>query len=86
MIGKSSAELFMNRQPKTIFDLLRQISFQETKQQVKIFQGNSEFKTDFKLGQAVFVLNFGKGTMWLPGIILKEISPINYEVQVEDVV
>jgi len=70
-IGKSPAELFMKRQPKTRFDLLRQKSLQNTKQQVKIFQDNSEFKADFTPSQAVFVLNFGKGRKWLPGIILK---------------
>eukprot|EP00794_Sanderia_malayensis_P018492 gene18492-20341_t len=86
MIGKSPAELLMNRQPKTRFDFLRQKSLLDTKQQVKIFQDNSKFNTDFKLKQAVFVLNFGKGAKWLPGIILKEISPRSYEVQVEDIV
>ena len=85
-IGKPPAELLMNRQPKTRFDLLGQKSLQGTKQQVKIFQDNSEFKPDFKPSQAVFVINFGKGAKWLLGIILKEISPRNYEVQVEDVV
>ena len=76
----------MNRQTKTRFDLLRQKSFQDTKQQVKIVQDNLEFKADFKPSQAVFVLIFGKGAKWLPGISLKEISPRNYEVQVEDVI
>jgi len=85
-IGKSPAELLMNQQPKTRFNLLRQKSLQDTKQQVKILQDNSEFKADFKPSQALFVLNFGKGAKWLPGIILKEIGPRNYEVQVEDVV
>ena len=61
----------MNRQPKTRLDLLRQKNIQDTKQQVKIFQDNSEFKADFTPSQAVFVLNFGKGAKWLPGIILK---------------
>ena len=76
----------MNRQPKTRFDFLQQKSLQDTKLLVKIVQDNSEFKADFKPSQAVFVLYFGKRAKWLPGIILKEISQRNYEVQVEDVV
>lgn len=84
-MGKTPAELLMNRLPKTRFDLLRQKSM-EMKQQVKIFQDNSDFKAEFKPNQAVFVLNFGKGAKWLPGVVLKEISPRNFEVQVEDVI
>ena len=85
-IGKSPAELLMNLQSKTRVDLLRQKSLQDTKQQVKIFQDHSEFTADFKPSQAVLVLNSDKGAKCLPGIILKEISPRNYEVQVEEVV
>lgn len=84
--GKSPAELLMNRQPKTRFNSLRQKGLQDLKQQVKIFQENSEFKAVFKPSQAVFVLNFGKGAKWLPGIVQKEISPRNYEIQVDDVI
>lgn len=84
-LGKSPAEILMNRRPKTRFDLLRQTSL-NTKQQVKIFQENAEFQPAFKPNQAVFALNFGKGVKWLPGVVLKEISPRNYEVQVDDVV
>ncbi|XP_028517964.1 uncharacterized protein K02A2.6-like [Exaiptasia diaphana] len=68
---------------KKRFDLLRQRSM-ELKQQVKIFQDNSDFEAEFKPNQAVFVMNFGKGGKWLPGVVLKEISLRNYEVQVED--
>ena len=84
-MGKSPAELLMNRRPKTRFDSLRQKSF-ETRQQVKIFQDNAEFKAELKPNQAVFALNFGRGAKWLPGIVLKACSPRNYEVQVGDVV
>ena len=83
--GKSPAEILMNRLPKSRFDLLRQKTT-EIKQQVKIFQENSNFTAEFKPNQAVFVLNFGKGVRWLPGIVLKEISNRNYEIQVNDVI
>ena len=76
---RATPELLMNRRPKTRFDSLRQKSLLEIKQQVKIFQEKSDFKAVFKPNQAVFALNFGKGTKWLPGVILKQISPRNYE-------
>jgi transposase InsO family protein len=82
-LGKSPAELLMNRQPKTRFDVLRS---QNLKQQVKVFQDNLDFCAKFKQEQAVFALNFGKGPKWLPGIVLKELSPRNYEIQVYDAV
>jgi len=74
----------MNRQPKTRFDFLRRSH--NLKQQVKVFQDNSDFSNKFKQGQAVFALNFGKGPKWLPGIVLKALSPRNYEIQVYDTV
>ena len=54
-IGKPPSELLMNQQPKKRYALLRQKSLQDTKQQVKVFQDNSEFKAVFTPSQAVFV-------------------------------
>ncbi|KAL8608281.1 hypothetical protein ACOMHN_042148 [Nucella lapillus] len=44
-----------------------------------------EKKMTFTVGQAVFALNFGKGSKWIPGAIIKVLSPRNFDVQVGDV-
>lgn len=82
-VGKSPAELLMNRQPRIRFSALRA---KQSKNEVRIFQDNVDNKPKYGQNQAVFVRNFGKGARWIPGIIIKIISPRNYEVQVGDVV
>lgn len=73
----------MNRQPRIRFSALRA---KQSKNEVRIFQDNVDNKPKYGQNQAVFVRNFGKGARWIPGIIIKIISPRNYEVQVGDVV
>ena len=82
-IGKSSAELLMNRQLRTRFSALR---FTDIKQQVKVFQDNMEQTPKFKQNDAVFAKNFGKGQDWMPGVVTDVISPKSFLVQVKDVV
>ena len=55
-IGKSPAELLMNRQLRTRFSALR---FTDIKQQVKVFQDNMEQTPKFKQNDAVFTKNQG---------------------------
>ena len=79
-LGKSPAAFLINRGPKTRFDSLRQKSLQQIKQQVKIFQENSDSTAVLKPSVAVFALTFGKGAKWLPGVMFKQISTRNYKV------
>ena len=51
-------------------------------QEVKIFQRNMDCTPKYKVNDAVFALNFGRGAKSVPGIIVKVISPRNFEVQV----
>ena len=81
--GKSPAELLMNRQPKTRFDNLKL----DTKPAVDAFERNLGRTPEFQPGAAVFALNFGTyGAKWVLGTILSVVSPMTYQVQVQDAV
>lgn len=82
-VGKSPSELLMNRQPRVRFSALRG---KQSKQEVKIFQGNLDNKPKYTQKQAVSVRNFGKGAKWMPRVKAGTVSPRNYDVQVDDVV
>ena len=57
----------------------------QSKNEVKIFQDNLDNQPKYSQNQAVFARNFGRGARWLPGVIVKIISPRNYDVKVGDV-
>ena len=81
--GKSPAELLMNRQPRSGYDGLKRSNNSE----VKSFEDNAHLTPEFKPGDAVFTLSFRRADCtWVPGVILSALSPVNYQVQVEDVV
>ncbi|XP_028418458.1 uncharacterized protein LOC114543815 [Dendronephthya gigantea] len=82
-LGKSPSELLMNRQPQIRLSALRA---KKSGNEVKIFQDNPDNKPKYSLSQAVFARNFGKGPRWIPGVVIRIISPRNYDVQVSDVV
>ena len=73
---RSPAELLMNRQPRIRYAALKA---SQTQQQVKTFEKNLDKNPNFETGQAVFALNFGKGSKWIPGVITKTLSPRNFE-------
>jgi len=80
--GKSPAELLLNRQPRTRYDLLHPSNL---KQEVKSFEQNLDHTPKFALGDAVYALNFSRhGATWVPGEITCVQSPMNYTVQVDD--
>ncbi|CAM1309442.1 Uncharacterised protein g5157 [Pycnogonum litorale] len=79
-IGKTPAELLMNRQPRIKLGALRVNS----SKQVRDY--DVDVSPKFSVAQAVFVLNYNKGRRWLPGQIVKVLSARNYDVQVGDVI
>ena len=80
--GRSPAEMLMNRQPRTRFDLLRPSTL---KQQVQNFEQNMDQCPEYKVGDSVYALNFGvHGSKWVPGVVSAVLSPMNYQVQVDD--
>ena len=79
--NKSPAEMLMMRQPRTRFDTLKQTA----KPSVDAYERNMNKTPEFQPGDAVFTLNFGSyGSKWVPGRIVSVISPVNYQVQVQD--
>ena len=80
--GKSPAELLLNRQPRTRFDLLKG----ESKKEVEIYEKNSAFEAGFISGQALYALDFTKNSAkWVPCVVTDVLSPMSYRVQVGDV-
>lgn len=80
--GKTPAELMLNRQPRTRYEVLRP---SETKRHVELFEKSLNHQPEFSKGQPVFVLNYGRhGAKWLPGVVLSTLSSFNYQVQVGD--
>lgn len=80
--GKSPAEMLFNRQPRTRFDSLKQ----RHNDNVQKFETNLANNPEFQPGQAVFAINYGvHGAKWIPGVVVSVISPLNYQVQVGDV-
>ena len=49
-------------------------------------EGRGEVKKvrSFEKGDSVWIKNFGTGKKWLPGIILKKLGNVNYEVVLEE--
>ena len=81
--GKTPAELLLNRQPRTRFDLLKH----DNKSTVDAFERNLGRTPEFRPGDAVFTLNFGvHGAKWVPGHIVTARSALSYEVQVQDAI
>ena len=79
--GKSPAELLMGR-PRLKFDALK------TKSQLEVrsFDQNTHLTPEYKPGDVVFAVSVRKSEpTWVPGNILSVCSPMNFNVQVEDV-
>ncbi|XP_054260200.1 uncharacterized protein K02A2.6-like [Macrosteles quadrilineatus] len=85
--GRTPSELFLGFQPRTRFTLLKPDfkSNMESKQQ-KIKESSDQHRgkwRSFTLGQEVWVKSIrNEETRWMPGVIIKCISPVTYIVSV----
>ena len=79
--GHSPAELMFGRRLRTHFDLLKpdmrglvrtQQERQKTGHDVHCKAG------DFSPGTKIYVQNFGSGSQWLSGVVLKKRGPLSY--------
>ena len=74
--GQAPAELLLGRRPRTCLDLLRPNTSDrvERKQQQQKFRhdGCGQTRT-FRIGDTVFVRNYGAGSVWLPAKIVESI-------------
>ena len=85
--GTSPAELLLGRRPRTRLDLVRPNAAErvEEKQQQQKAQHDRKAKPrTFRLGDTVFVKNFGAGQRWLPGQIVDVSGPVSFHVLLED--
>lgn len=84
--GVTPAELHIGRILLTQFDRL--IPFAKNKynkclENAKhVFRGNRE--KSYKIGDTVMCRNYGSGNMWVPGTIIKVLSPVTYLVQINN--
>ncbi|XP_008182004.1 uncharacterized protein K02A2.6-like [Acyrthosiphon pisum] len=86
LVRVTPAELHIGRTLPTQFDRL--IPFAKNKynkclENAKhVFRGNRE--KSYKIGDTVMCRNYGSGNMWVPGTIIKVLSPVTYLVQINN--
>ena len=82
--GKSPAELMFHRNFRVTIESVKQ-ERRDTESLTQI--GDRAFDDEsklFKVGDAVFVRNFGRGEPWVKGKIVEVLGVRNYRVQVQD--
>ena len=85
--GSSPAELLLGRRPRTRLDLLKPNTAErvEKRQQDQKRRHDQKAKLrTFRVGDYVFVKNFGAGSRWLPGEIVEMSGPVSFHVELED--
>ena len=85
--GVSPSALFLNRELRTRFDLLK------PSQEGRVMEKQSQQKTDhdnhakertFFLGQSVMAKNLRPGPAWIPAVVVERLGPLSYLVETED--
>ena len=79
--------LFLNRQFRTRFDLLRPDHQRQVcaKQAAQIVHHDLHAKgRQFSIGQKVMVKSVPSESQWVPGTVLRQLGPVTYEVEVKD--
>ena len=72
--GQSPAEMMFGRSFRSPLSILKpKVSFEND---------NNTKDSKFKIGDAVFARNFGKGSQWVQARIIDVLSPYNYKVKV----
>ena len=85
--GVSPAELLLGRRPRTCLDLLRPNAaerVEERQQKQKAQHDHRARSRTFRVGDAIFLKNFGAGQRWLPGQIVEMTGPVSFQVLLED--
>ena len=84
---RSPAELLLKRMPRTRLDQLRPSIESDVmnaqQRQTRSFNKRS-CQRIFEEGQAVSVVNFGRGDNWLEGVVRRQKGPLTYEVELKD--
>ena len=85
--GVTPCSLFLKRQIRTRFDLLKpnQESHVTQKQaQQKTEHDRHSKRRDFSVGQKVMAKNFRSGPKWIPAVIDEKLGPLSYLVKTVD--
>ena len=78
--GKAPAELMFNRNFRGIIEKIKPQNKKD-----KVLEKECKFeKSEYKIDDAVFVKNFGKGHSWLEGKIVEVLGVRNYKVMLKD--
>ena len=84
--GVSPAQLLLNRQPRTKFDLLRPNLTERVEQHQSQHKSNhdgSSRERRFSKGETVYAQNFGQGQRWIPGVIQEVTGPVSFLVRLD---
>ena len=85
--GVSPALLFLNREVRTRFDLLRPSpdAHIRGKQSTQKFHHDKHSRLhQFQLGQKVMVKNLHSGSKWIPAVIVELLGPLSYLIETAD--
>ena len=85
--GTPLCELLMGRSLCTRWHLLRpdverRVSWQQSQQKDRYDQHARQ--REFTVGQSVMAKNFGSGSAWIPGVIVEQIGPLTYAINISD--
>ena len=83
---RSPAEMLLKRLPRTRFDLMKPdvtTKFRENHDR-KVKCHDKNIIREFEEGEAVSILNFGRGPKWLSGRVKSRQGPLTYDIELED--
>lgn len=86
--GKTPAELMFGRNLKTHLDLLHPGTnhadrVRDAQEKQKLYGDMHSHFRSFNPGDPVYVVNFGQGLRWIPGVVTEVLGPVTYMVEVE---
>ena len=85
--GTPPCELLMGTSLHTRWHLLRpdmerRVSWRQSQQKDRYDQHARQ--REFTMGQSVIAKNFGSGSVWIPGVIVEQIGPLTYVINISD--
>ena len=84
--GLSPSEMLFNRKVRTRLDLVQPSVERRVDQkqiQQKLYHDRAACRK-FIVGSLVYIKNFGTGSKWLPGVVVKVTGPVSYVVKLSD--
>ena len=82
--NETPAKLLFGRQPITPLDRIRpslKNRVEVARDRQKLYHDKCVINRQFRVGDEVFVWNYGKGDRWLPGRIVESLSPVTFRVR-----